>query len=149
MNSSKNPPKDPPVINIDTNNFVRICKRGHIVTKTNALITKQGLYKCRLCINLCHRRTDVKKRQNPKYRANIYKLHKEYRERNPFKMRARTKLQRAVFNGYIIKPDFCDRCQRYLPVEGHHYDYSRAFDVLWLCKMCHEWLHHTKVEVLV
>ena len=31
-------------------------------------------------------------------------------------------------------------------IEGHHEDYSKPFDVIWLCHRCHMRLHHTIAE---
>ena len=30
--------------------------------------------------------------------------------------------------------------------EGHHTDYSKPYDVMWLCKECHENMHHLNGE---
>jgi hypothetical protein len=35
------------------------------------------------------------------------------------------------------KPSSCQSCGLMTRVEGHHEDYSRPLDVMWLCKPCH------------
>lgn len=46
----------------------------------------------------------------------------------------------ALQTGLLIKPDKCSDCgiedtEAFL--EGHHTDYSKPLDVVWLCKPCH------------
>lgn len=149
--------------NHETPELERTCYRGHIVSGDNAYNSPNGSVKCRSCrriaeikyndLHLDRRRASARKsgsvkRQNMAYRKYIQEKNKEYRARNPIKARARRLLQQAVFRTRIIRPDICDKCCRSTSLEAHHYDYSRAFDVLWLCKQCHEWLHHTTVGEL-
>lgn len=49
-------------------------------------------------------------------------------------------LRKAVMNGTVIKPDRCDKCNRQFEkrkISGHHDDYSKPFNVKWLCPDCH------------
>lgn len=67
------------------------------------------------------------------------KLHKK---RNPEKVRARDLLRKAVYYGKIEKPSFCQKCKKIKNrIEGHHEDYSKPYDVVWLCVSCHRKLH--------
>lgn len=51
----------------------------------------------------------------------------------------------ALLRGEIIKPDKCDECGQPDPtykngrsgIEGHHCDYDKPLDVMWLCRRCH------------
>lgn len=57
---------------------------------------------------------------------------------------ANRKLRYAVFKGEIIKPDRCSECKELFPpgmIGGHHADYSKPFEVDWLCQSCHRLLH--------
>lgn len=53
---------------------------------------------------------------------------------------ARWALNRAMFYGYIDKPDACEECGakpgRRL-IHGHHEDYDKPFIVEWICSTCH------------
>ena len=50
-------------------------------------------------------------------------------------------LNRAVRSGKIVRPDACERCGRAVEVHGHHADYSKKLDVVWLCRACHAIAH--------
>ena len=66
---------------------------------------------------------------------------KQYYRRNPEKNKARQKLNRAVRSGKVHKPVFCSSCDSDKHLEAHHTDYTKPFDVLWLCRSCHRELH--------
>ncbi len=52
-------------------------------------------------------------------------------------------LQDAVRAGKIQRASACSNCGTIGKVEGHHEDYARPLDVVWLCRRCH-WHHHLK-----
>jgi len=44
-------------------------------------------------------------------------------------------------NGWIdVQP--CSKCKSTERIDGHHPDYDRPLDVIWLCRPCHVLLHH-------
>ena len=51
-------------------------------------------------------------------------------------------LRLAVKRGKIEKPELCSNCQikpkLSEQIEAHHKDYSKPFDVEWLCVPCHK-----------
>ncbi|WJN64480.1 hypothetical protein Erwinia_phage_Papaline_00012 [Erwinia phage Papaline] len=51
----------------------------------------------------------------------------------------------AVRRGELVRPEHCSRCGGSKP-QGHHEDYSRPFDVMWLCQKCHSAHHRWKDE---
>lgn len=53
------------------------------------------------------------------------------------KWRARYKLRYEVKKGNIIKPFNCSDCKKKLPLQGHHEDYTKPLEVIWLCSKCH------------
>lgn len=56
-----------------------------------------------------------------------------------YKKLARRRLQRAVQKGLIPRQS-CIKCGK-TDAEAHHEDYSRPFDVIWLCGSCHRKQH--------
>ena len=59
------------------------------------------------------------------------------------RQRARWLVNEAVRGGGLRRPEVCESC--WLPdrrlLHGHHEDYSRPLDVIWLCAKCHSRLH--------
>jgi len=62
---------------------------------------------------------------------------KENRRRYPEKNKARHLLRSAIRKGEIVRPTICSRCKEEGYIEGHHFDYNKPLDVIWLCKKCH------------
>lgn len=66
---------------------------------------------------------------------------KAYIARNPEKRRAHIDLGNAVRDGWIIKPTACEwcgtECSAKRSLHGHHADYGKPLDVVWLCGTCH------------
>lgn len=63
-----------------------------------------------------------------------------------FKRNARVQLRRAVKRGLIPRLPciLCGNSQS----EGHHHDYSKPFDVVWLCRPHHRQLHKNRLSLL-
>jgi len=82
--------------------------------------------------------------QSPQGRKQMAKDNKKYRARldNTDKKRARWAVANALRRGKLTKPDVCAKCDKAVPLEAHHPDYSKQLDVVWLCKTCHEKTHH-------
>lgn len=68
----------------------------------------------------------------------------KFEGRHPIKKAAQTMLGNAVKYGKIVKPPFCVRCWATGKIHGHHRDYSRPLDVIWLCPRCHAAEHKTR-----
>jgi hypothetical protein len=64
----------------------------------------------------------------------------------PEKVAARNAVNSAVRAGTLVKPTFCENCWQDLPLEGHHPDYSKPLDVIWLCRQCHVDQHSTRKD---
>lgn len=105
---------------------------------------------------VCHIRLGKERRQkNPEQsraqgRRN-YSLRREavlgylkgYRTRNLFRKRAQNKVQKALLKGKLARtPCFCGNEK----VDGHHPDYSKPLEVIWLCRKHHLEQEHTVPE---
>lgn len=93
-------------------------------------------------------RVKYRSRCKPCYRAHERKTAGKrfikYKANNPDKVKSQVALRYAVKAGKIIKPKFCNDCQREFPlhqIHGHHEDYSKALEVKWLCIKCHTRIH--------
>lgn len=66
-------------------------------------------------------------------------------KRDNLKLKAKASVKRALKDGRIIKSN-CVVCGE--KAEGHHPDYAKPYDVIWLCKKHHEAVHR-KYDVLI
>ena len=65
----------------------------------------------------------------------------ENRKRNPAKNAAQTRVYNAVKRGDLVRPSVCSRCPETHRIEGHHDDYGKPLEVMWLCTACHRARH--------
>lgn len=65
---------------------------------------------------------------------------KERREAFPEMYRAHTAVGNALRSGKL-KREPCLFCEATENIHGHHRDYSKPLDVVWLCAKCHRRLH--------
>lgn len=69
----------------------------------------------------------------------------EYRTKHPGKWSAVIELNNAVRDGIIYKPTKCQLCGiGDVRIHGHHEDYNKPLDVLWVCPKCHASIHQEK-----
>jgi hypothetical protein len=50
---------------------------------------------------------------------------------------ARTAVGKAVKDGRLVRPQSCSNCDRPCKPQGHHRDYTKQLEVVWLCVRCH------------
>jgi ribosomal protein S27AE len=62
---------------------------------------------------------------------------KEWRIKYPERYKAHNKLNNAVRDGKIVKPDHCEICGKPGHIHAHHSDYSDQLLVVWICARCH------------
>ncbi len=65
---------------------------------------------------------------------------------NKIKNSARLKLRRAVLHG-LIQKSLCVVCGS-INVHAHHQDYSRPYDIIWLCPLHHSAVHVGEIDWL-
>ena len=63
-----------------------------------------------------------------------------WKKRNPRKGAAHTLLGTAIRAGRISRPETCSSCGESRP-HGHHENYDKPLDVIWLCPLCHKRRH--------
>lgn len=86
---------------------------------------------------------EYKKRRKPKnikYNSHWYKMH-------PIGYKAKKILIEAIKSGVIIKPPNCEICNRnHTRIYGHHPDYSKPLEVIWVCGSCHRLIHTGRIN---
>jgi len=65
--------------------------------------------------------------------------------RNPLQISCRRKYQWDLKHKLLIKPKYCSKCHTIGRIEGHHNDYTKPYDVEWLCHACHFLTHGKRV----
>lgn len=58
-------------------------------------------------------------------------------------------LTNAVRDGRIDKPKTCSKCNASGKIHGHHYDYTKPLEVVWVCKDCHQWIHRHEKHLII
>ena len=66
-------------------------------------------------------------------------------DKDPRKKNAQLQVQNAVRAGTLTKRA-CERCGNEKS-EGHHEDYLKALDVIWLCSLCHCHKHNKLMDI--
>lgn len=62
------------------------------------------------------------------------------------KHRAHCLLNKYIGQGKIIKPERCQICDSKRKIEGHHHDYDKPLEVIWVCRACHAAIHRRLKE---
>lgn len=86
------------------------------------------------------REYDRKRAKLPHRRAKQRSINVAWRADNPDGYRAQTALNNAVRDGKLERKP-CEICASTTSVHGHHKDYAKPLDVIWLCARCHHRLH--------
>lgn len=85
----------------------------------------------------------IKYRQSSAGKASMHKARLKSQQKYPGKKEASELVARAIRSGKIQKPLTCSVCGKTnCRIEGHHPDYSKPLEVIWLCKKCHYAEHH-------
>ena len=66
---------------------------------------------------------------------------REWWKKNKDKLKVKDAVRYAIKTGKLVKTP-CHICGD-VQVEGHHPDYSRPLDVVWLCRKHHNEVHHS------
>ena len=69
---------------------------------------------------------------------------KSWQQKHKIRHAAHQRVHRAVEEGKLIRSKYCLQCGKKCKTEGHHEDYLKPLDVIWLCRLCHA----SKIEKL-
>lgn len=89
------------------------------------------------------------KKENPEYMRQWHEQNKDkhaanikrWHEKHPHYLKCHKEFRSALKQGKLFRPDRCSLCNREGKIEGHHHDYSKPLDVVWVCKECHNDIH--------
>lgn len=95
------------------------------------------LWVCRKCHT---ERLKKYRKENPQ---KIYEIVQRSIKKHQHKQNARIKVRNALLSGKLIRPTVCTVCDKEGSIEGHHEDYSKPLDVVWVCRPCHKILDRT------
>lgn len=76
-------------------------------------------------------------RWSKKNRDKLNEYQRQWYQKNKEKRRAHVILSRAIISGKIMRPKNCSECKKICKPDGHHLDYDRPLDVMWICRACH------------
>lgn len=89
---------------------------------------------------------DRQRYRNPDRKARTAEVAKRWAERNPKARKAQWTVSNAVRDGRLKKTP-CAMCGSAKNIQGHHKDYDKPLDVVWLCVTCHHRVHATFPEL--
>ena len=58
-------------------------------------------------------------------------------ERHSLQVRTAGLVNMRIRRGRLARPDHCSQCGKPCKPDGHHDDYLKPAEVLWLCRSCH------------
>ena len=67
--------------------------------------------------------------------------------RYPNRSAARNAVNNALRDGRLFKPSDCESCNDATVLHGHHCDYNKPMDVMWLCDPCHKQWHRDNTPI--
>ena len=72
---------------------------------------------------------------------------RNYRAKQKLRYKAHNLLSYAVLSGNILRPETCSCCGVGCIPHGHHNDYSKPLEVVWVCVTCHTKFHNHVKEL--
>jgi hypothetical protein len=105
---------------------------------------------CRVCTKAYHQTQhskDVRKSYTDNYQSGTKwknskkKASAKWDFLNREKKYAHGRISSGLRNKSIKKPIICEGCKENHKLNGHHEDYSKPLDVVWLCDDCHRFIH--------
>ncbi len=94
-----------------------------------------------------------RRKNDPNFHIGNRIRYKKYYEKNKKtllpKRRAHQLVLYAVKLGFLNRPNKCEKCEKNCKPHGHHIDYSKPLDVVWLCHSCHKLEHANDKPTLI
>jgi hypothetical protein len=74
-------------------------------------------------------------------RKSVRRQKANWRPKNREKQAAHKAIWKAIRSGELVRPDACGMCGKKCKPHGHHADYTKQLEVVWVCPKCHKELH--------
>ncbi len=87
------------------------------------------------------REYDRERYRKPERYARASAVSAKWARENSKRKNASTIVSRALKAGKIVRPDTCEICGIEGRIHGHHEDYDKPLEVMWLCPKCHHGRH--------
>ena len=87
-----------------------------------------------------HRAYEKVREQSPERKAKKLEYQRKHRALNAMQTKARQMVVTATRAG-LIAPQPCEDCGFIGSTEGHHEDYTKPLELIWLCFRCHRIRH--------
>lgn len=100
-------------------------------------------YTCKACVLIISREQKHRIKWNKGHRDSMNESLKKYQARNPEKVAAWKIYKKALQSGKIVKQP-CVVCNN-PSAQGHHQDYSKPLEVVWLCRTHHKDVHFGRI----
>lgn len=132
-------------LTLQSHMICRRCNKRKKLFGTQQSVKRRGdkiyRYRWQICLDCLAERRN-KYRQTEQYRARARQHSAKHRQLHPERVNARYLVQKALYNGDIIRPLTCfvSKCPT-MRLEAHHNDYTKPLEVVWLCKRHHSHLH--------
>ena len=92
-------------------------------------------------------RENERRKNDPNYLFGCRKRYKKYYEKNRLELLPKRNAHRlvmyAVKLGMLKRAKICEKCMKECKPHGHHIDYTKPLEVVWLCHSCHK-LEHSR-----
>lgn len=104
---------------------------------------RSGCNDCHIEYMRIYNASEEHREYNRQNMREYHKTHKYIRKTGEKRVAEQT-VCHSVENGKIEKPCTCSMCNQTFEkqrIHGHHADYSKPLDVVWVCGMCHGKIH--------
>lgn len=82
-----------------------------------------------------------RKRNPEKFRIQKARGVARWRLRNREKYLAHKTVENAIRDGRLVRAERCADCGSETRLHGHHEDYRKPLEVIWVCSPCHRARH--------
>ena len=100
------------------------------------------LNKCKVCVSKYYKENKERYRRLNKewrdsHRDKLIGYTNKHRDKYRNATLSRSKLGNSIRAGKVLRKKSCEECGEECVTHGHHFDYNKPLDVVWMCRTCH------------